>query len=416
MEMAGVDMERWILNESRKNLPTSDYRIVRMAFASRDLRNDLETAGGERRDGRDGNIANVRPEGAFLDGFEEGVHFVGLAAALHFDAAVVEIAHPSDDVETAGDLLDGVSESDALNAPFVENLATLHKSLNESRPSPNLHHHLTGWDGDPLRVEPDGLCATLRRSSGYRMPMKSLVLAVLGLSLTLQAYEVPEPLGKANARAFPYSMVGQLLFDNGNQGYLGSGTVIRPRSVLTAAHNLFDPKTGWSTDVEFRRSNYGDNDYLSRTFARRLYVLGGYRSNASYYGAESLLAFAKDLGGIVFREQPGAGGYAGWAADPSLLFGTAYNILLGYGAESHDGETLLYVEPETAFFRTYGPFLENDSILIEGGMSGGPVFAEMDDGDLYVTGVVVAASSRPPTSGIRMINAKGATFIRTYLP
>jgi hypothetical protein len=245
--------------------------------------------------------------------------------------------------------------------------------------------------------------------------MKSLLLAIVSLVSVSQAAELSEPIGKTNARMFPYNMIGQLLFDNGRQGYLGSGTVIRPKSVLTAGHNLFDPKTGWSTDVEFRRGNYGEFDYLSRQFARRLLVLGGYRSLSTYYGPDTLPAFSKDMGGIKFGELVAGGGHAGWAADQSLLLGSAYNILLGYGAENYDGELLLFAEPSLSFYRTYGAFLENDSILIEGGMSGGPAFAQMDDGELYVVGIIVAASDDPETSGIRALNAKAATFIRTYL-
>jgi hypothetical protein len=245
--------------------------------------------------------------------------------------------------------------------------------------------------------------------------MRALFFAVLALAATVHAVDLPKPLGKENARSLPYSMIGQLLFDNGPQSYLGTGTVIRPRSVLTAGHNVFDPKTGWSTNVEFRRSNYGANDYLSRHFGRRLYLLGGYRTASTFYGPDSLPAFGKDMAGILFRYPPADGARAKWVAKPSLLLGSAYNILLGYGAENFDGEQLLFVEPELSFYRTWGAFFENDSILIEPGMSGGPAFAEMDDGVLYVAGVVVAASEDPPTSGIRVINAGAATFILTYL-
>jgi hypothetical protein len=222
-----------------------------------------------------------------------------------------------------------------------------------------------------------------------------LLIAVLTAASGLLAVEVPEPIGKTDARTFPYSMIGQLLFDNGAQGYLGSGTVIRSKSVLTAGHNLYDPNTGWSTDVEFRRSNYGEFDYLSRHFARRLYILGGYKTASNYYGPESLPSFAKDMGGIRFVELLADGGRAGWAADTSLLLGSAYNILLGYGAETHSGELLLFVEPNLSFYKTWGAFFENDSILIEAGMSGGPVFAQMSDGELYVAGIVVAAADDP---------------------
>jgi hypothetical protein len=250
--------------------------------------------------------------------------------------------------------------------------------------------------------------------------MKPLLFAVLALASIAHADSIPEPFGKQDSRTFPYSMIGQLLFQSGPSLFQGSGTVIRPRSVLTAAHNLFDPKTGWSTDVEFRRGNYGLDDYLSVQFGRRLYLLGGYRFVTSYYGPDSARAFSRDMGGIVFRNPVASGGYAGWVAKLSLLLGSAPNILLGYGAENHSGELLLFVEPNVSFYRVLGPFLENDSIYVEAGMSGGPAFAQMDDGELYVAGVVVSASGEPgsadATGGIRAINAKGAEFIRYYLP
>jgi hypothetical protein len=262
--------------------------------------------------------------------------------------------------------------------------------------------------------------ATVPPNRGFSFRMKVLLFALLTVASLAPAVEVPQLFGKESARTFPYSMIGQLLFDNGRRSFLGSGTVIRPRSVLTAGHNLFDPRTGWSTDVEFRRSNYGANDYLSRQFARRLYVLGGYRSATTYYGSESVPSFAKDIGGLVFRDTVAGGGYAGWVADLSLLLGSNYNILLGYGAETHSGEELLYVEPNVSFYRVLGPFLENESIYVEAGMSGGPAFAQMDDDQLYVAGVVVSASGDPDsggaTGGIRAINTKAAAFIRGYLP
>jgi V8-like Glu-specific endopeptidase len=211
-------------------------------------------------------------------------------------------------------------------------------------------------------------------------------------------------------------MIGQLLFDSGQQSYLGSGTVIRPRSVLTAAHNLYSPDTGWSADVQFRRSNYGYGDYLDLKVGRRLYVLGGYRSSSNYYGTDSVPAFSQDTGGIVFSTTVANGGYAGWIAQPSLLTGTGYNVLLGYGADPHDGEELLSVVPTEGFSKIYEAFFENESVAVEHGMSGGPTFARGDDGNLYVAGVVVSAAADSGVGGIRALNTTVANFIRTYLP
>ena len=88
----------------------------------------------------------------------------------------------------------------------------------------------------------------------------SLVLcAFLAGSLHAQRVDYPDPSGPTSARTFPFSMIGQLEFASGRDYYVGSGTVIRPSSVLTAAHNLWDPYSGWSTDILFTRSRYDDN-------------------------------------------------------------------------------------------------------------------------------------------------------------
>ena len=76
---------------------------------------------------------------------------------------------------------------------------------------------------------------------------------------------------------------------------------------------------------------------------------------------------------------------------------------------------MLFVEPRSSFYQTYSAFFENDSLTFEGGMSGGPVFAQVAPNDLRIVGVIVAGSDDPPSGGIRAINAVAARFISTYL-
>ncbi len=241
-----------------------------------------------------------------------------------------------------------------------------------------------------------------------------IALSLFALCSLASAADYPQQTGEPLARSFPYSMIGQLLFMSGPDAYSGSATIIRPRSLLTAGHNLYDFQSGWSTDLLFRRSLYGKSA-LSEQAPSRLYVLGGYRQNVTRYGANSLPAFAADMAGLVFREPLAAGSTAGWSTNAKLLTGSAFNIALGYGGEFHTGDDLLSVIPTTAFIPVYGAFSINESIYFEHGMSGGPVFAQDSDGNLFVSGVIVSGSTKPVSGGVRILDSSAAGLIRRYL-
>jgi hypothetical protein len=224
----------------------------------------------------------------------------------------------------------------------------------------------------------------------------------------------PQETGATFARTFPYSMIGQLHFSNGNSWFIGSGTVVKPRSVLTAAHNLWDEDGGFSTDVLFRRGLAGDSA-LSAQYARRIYVLSGYRENVRQFSNTDVRAFSYDTGGLVFRDLVANGSNAGWWANPALLNGTAPVLALGYGGEVHSGNDLLSATPTLPFYPVVGAFWNNLSIYCESGMSGGPVFSRNTDGKLFITGVVVAGSNDPASTGIRILDRTATDFITQYL-
>lgn len=251
--------------------------------------------------------------------------------------------------------------------------------------------------------------------------MKSLLASIFfgfaalwSSTVSGQNVSYPARLTSEYMDRFPYSMAGQLIFTSGEADYQGSGTVVYKRSVLTAAHNCWDIDNGWSTNVEFNRARSGAAT-PNRLFARRIYVFAGYQGNARKYGTDSLRAFASDLGGLRFPTALAGGSYAGWRSDFNLLTGGAYNIALGYGADRHSGDDLLFVEPNFAFTQIYATFFENESLTFEGGMSGGPIFAEVAPGDLRIAGVIVAGSDDPPSGGVRALNAAAAQFLKTYL-
>jgi len=250
------------------------------------------------------------------------------------------------------------------------------------------------------------------------LKLLSLLCTILAVATPLraqtQSISRPSFIGGDLTKTYPYSMAGQLIFSSGNSDYQGSATVVFKRSVLTAAHNMWDADNGWSTNVEFNRARNGSEIPL-HTYATRLFVMGGYQGAAARFGANSLRAFAYDIGGMRFGLPLAGGSYALCRADASLLTGNAYNIALGYGADKHSGDEMLYVAPYVSFYQTYSAFFENDSLTFEGGMSGGPVFAETRSGEMRLVGIVVAGSDDPPGGGIRALTPPSARFISTYL-
>lgn len=257
---------------------------------------------------------------------------------------------------------------------------------------------------------------------GIRRPMKNPTLIVSAVfawfcttdSALAQTVANPAPVSAEQTKKSPFSMVGQLIFRSGQSYYQGSGSVVYGKSVLTAAHNVWDPVNGWSTDVRFNRARSGA-DIASRTFANRLFVFGSYRTAAARYGQDSARSFASDLGGLRFNVAPAAGAFAGWRADPRLLTAGNPVLCLGYGAEFHSGNDLLSVRSTAGFFPVLGAFMESTSLTFEGGMSGGPILAEVAQDDFRIVGIIVAGSATPPAAGIRALDAAGAAFVSTYL-
>lgn len=233
-------------------------------------------------------------------------------------------------------------------------------------------------------------------------------------SLEALAVDQPTVLGADATKRLPFSMTGQLVFRSGTSHYLGSGTVVYSRSVLTAAHNLWDPVNGWSVDARFSRARSGTAS-ASEERPSRMFVFGSYRTAAARYGQNSARSFASDLGGLRFNAMPAGGTYAGWRADTRLLDAGAPVLCLGYGGQVHTGDDLLLVRTVAGFWPVGGAFMESTGVMFESGMSGGPILAEVAPDDFRVVGVVVAGSDDPPAGGIRAIDAEAASFINSYL-
>ena len=225
------------------------------------------------------------------------------------------------------------------------------------------------------------------------------------------------PTSVSNLRASnPYRYTGLLSFFSDGAEYIGSGVVVKPFSILTAGHNLYSEGSGWSTDVIFQRS-FDFGTYASESTASQLVILGGYADYADRGKSETNGGFSRDMGGVVCFSRPASGLYAAWKKDTTLLTGRNYTMSLGYGGEVHSGEELLRSSPTRSFFKVVGSLYENRSYGIEGGMSGGPVFAK-SGGKWYVCAVNVSGPGGNVFNrgaGVRAIDADSAKLIQVKL-
>lgn len=214
---------------------------------------------------------------------------------------------------------------------------------------------------------------------------------------------------------YPFNLVGQLTFRSGPDDYLASGTIIGVKSVLTAGHNLYDPDTGYSTNLEFSQKLYGANTVVPK-LAKRRYIFARYQNYAWSYGADSVFSFSRDSAGLVFSTALSGRQRALYSTDRTLLGPYHYQLAIGYGAEgNHTGDYPLFVHPTTPFYDVYGSFFENTSIYIEGGMSGGPLLT-WQNGVYTLVGINVSGSTRPVAGGVRLLDAALQSNIITYLP
>lgn len=211
----------------------------------------------------------------------------------------------------------------------------------------------------------------------------------------LRAQTSPAYLAQSKLNTSPYYFVGYVSFLEGGKAYQGSGTVVRPRSVLTCAHVLWTPGIGWSTNVKFYRARYGSS-YKKLAAPNRIYIHGNYQSNANSRGDTSYYSFAYDIGWMTFASNLAGGGYSGYATNYGALTGTNYCVAIGYGGGTYPK----YSEPSKGY-REWGTtaYFTNSSYDHQGGMSGGPIFATINS-SRYVDAVVVSSGG-----GVRAIDS-----------
>jgi V8-like Glu-specific endopeptidase len=255
-------------------------------------------------------------------------------------------------------------------------------------------------------------------SFGWLRNTMFVCAAVLVSTTAGRAQTSPTPLGNSpeetatiTQTTSPYYFVGRITATFGPYDYIATGTVIKTKSVITCAHILWDKQYGWGTNVYFERALAGSSA-LNTNYASSKLILSGYGTNVRAHGVDSNQAFARDFGALRFGGKPAQGGHVGYWCNVGLLNGQYTTMSLGYGAETHTGDELLKSAPTAAYYKVYGGYWNNDSFLIEGGMSGGPIFAKSGS-YWYECGLNLSGDNTG--MGIHAFNAAAQQFISTYL-
>jgi hypothetical protein len=214
----------------------------------------------------------------------------------------------------------------------------------------------------------------------------------------------------------PYAWTGQLWSESG----YGSGTAVRRRVVLTAAHVVFNDATlSYVPDVRWFFQRYKGEFEPPVQTPRGWYVFSGYaaaRTNDNSPGVSSPLSQNLDVAALYFPGDAGRGGQSGYlVSDPGeteWLQASALKTLFGYPTETVSEEnrgklhaTLPGVLPFTLVtnrvFSTAG---------IRGypGMSGGPVCVRSTNSVYYPAAVYLGGSEQ---TIVRVIDSAVADLI-----
>lgn len=200
----------------------------------------------------------------------------------------------------------------------------------------------------------------------------------------------------------PYAYTGQLRSRHGS----GSGFVVKPRVVVTAAHMLWDDGTlsaaeGVQWLFQRDRGSYEPRPQIPRGF----YMLGSYAAQRladNSPGTSSPQSQNLDFAALYFGEDAGRGGACGFLASDAManefLLSSAQKVLAGYPVDGfaalQAGKMHATAPANILFTPAFGRTYTTTGLSSSGGNSGGPLFVQHTSGKYYPAAIYLGGSAQ----------------------
>ena len=202
--------------------------------------------------------------------------------------------------------------------------------------------------------------------------------------------------------AWPYGWVGQLRSNAG----LATGTVVKPRVVLTAGHVVFDDGTlSPAVGLEWMHQRDRGAFEPAPQEPRGYYLFTGYaaqREAEDTPGVSSPQSQNLDVATLYFPEDAGRGGYSGFLAsdlpENEFLMSDADKTLVGYPVDgiAAAGRGRMHATPvmDVEFTPGFGRTYSTEDIWSVGGNSGGPLCVQHEGGSYYPAAVYLGGTGQ----------------------
>ncbi|MBE7497839.1 MAG: hypothetical protein HS117_23080 [Verrucomicrobiaceae bacterium] len=200
----------------------------------------------------------------------------------------------------------------------------------------------------------------------------------------------------------PYAFAGQLRSDAG----VGTGFVVKPRVVATAAHVLWNDGTlsaAQGMQWLFQRHR-GLHEPLPQE-PRGFYLFSSYsgqRAAEATPGFFSPQSQHLDVAALYFTENAGRGGHGGFLAsdleENEFLLSNANKMLVGYPVDgiALTSQGRMHATPpmNVVFDKAFGRTFTTTGIRSSGGNSGGPLCVQFEGGAYYPAAICLGGSGQ----------------------